>query len=77
MAKLTTRQRNKLHKTTFALPSQRKYPINDKTHARLALAMVAAHGTAYEKRLVKAAVHRKFPTIGQGTTKRSTRRKRK
>lgn len=51
--------------TTFALPSERKYPIPDKTHARMALAMVAAHGTTAEKRKVRAAVRKKFPSIDQ------------
>lgn len=33
MAKLTTTKRNKLPKKEFALPAERKYPINDKSHA--------------------------------------------
>lgn len=32
MAKLTTKQRNKLPKSTFAGPD-RSYPVNDKAHA--------------------------------------------
>lgn len=51
--------------TSFALPGKKKYPIPDKTHARMALAMVAAHGTATEKRKVRAAVKKKFPSIKQ------------
>lgn len=33
MSKLTTKKRNKLSKSEFALPGQRKYPINDRSHA--------------------------------------------
>ncbi len=38
MAKLTTKARNKLPKSEFALPSERKYPLNSKSHARNAKA---------------------------------------
>lgn len=34
MAKLTAKSRNKLPKSDFALPEQRKYPVEDKSHAR-------------------------------------------
>ncbi|MDE2472044.1 MAG: hypothetical protein KGL35_25770 [Bradyrhizobium sp.] len=47
----------------FALPSQRKYPIPDKAHARNALSRVAQYGTPAEKKAVRAAVHRKYPDI--------------
>lgn len=33
MAKLTTGERNKLKKSEFALPGERKYPVNDRSHA--------------------------------------------
>ena len=33
MAKLTTKQRNSLSKKQFALPAERKYPIENKSHA--------------------------------------------
>lgn len=38
MAKLSTKSRNKLSKSKFALPTERKYPIEDKAHARNAKA---------------------------------------
>jgi hypothetical protein len=41
MAKLTTKQRNKLPKSEFALPKSRKYPCENKSHARNALARVS------------------------------------
>ena len=34
MAKLTTKKRNALPKSDFALPGERKYPMPDKNHAK-------------------------------------------
>ena len=39
------------------------YPINDKKHARAALAMAAAHASPAKQAKVKAAVEKKFPGI--------------
>lgn len=36
MSKLDTADRNALPASEFALPAQRKYPVNDKSHAGLA-----------------------------------------
>ena len=36
MSKLTTKKRNSLPKSDFGLPGERKYPMNDKNHARAA-----------------------------------------
>lgn len=33
MAKLPTKTRNKLAKSTFGMPGERKYPMPDKSHA--------------------------------------------
>jgi len=33
VAKLTSKQRNKLPDSAFALPKERKYPIENKSHA--------------------------------------------
>jgi hypothetical protein len=33
MAKLTSKKRNSLSKSTFGLPGSRKYPMPDKSHA--------------------------------------------
>jgi len=65
MAKLRAKKRKRLGKKSFALPGKRKYPIHDKKHARNALSRVAQHGTAAEKKRVRAAVHRKYPKIGK------------
>lgn len=38
MAKLTTVKRKKIPKSEFGLPTQKKYPMEDKSHARNAKA---------------------------------------
>ncbi len=63
--KLGTKERRKLRKKDFGLPGKRKYPIPDKAHARNALARVAQNGTPAEQKKVKAAVKRRFPSIGK------------
>lgn len=63
MGVLKTKQRNRLKSTSFAMPKERKYPINDLAHARNALARVTQFGTAEEKRKVKSAVYRKYPSL--------------
>lgn len=79
MADLTARQRQKLPRTSFALPGRGEgkkgagagsYPIPDKAHARAALSRVAQHGTPAEKSKVRAAVARKFPGIDVSGKKR-------
>jgi hypothetical protein len=49
--------------SSFALPRQRAYPIPDLSHARMALSMVAAHGTDGEKAKVRRAVEKKYPSL--------------
>jgi hypothetical protein len=63
--KLSTKDRKKLGKNSFALPEQRKYPIPDKAHARNALARVAQDGTPKEQKEVRAAVKKRYPGIGK------------
>jgi hypothetical protein len=71
MAKdLGTKERKKLSKKQFALPGKRKYPIPDKAHARNALARVAQNGTSAEQKKVKAAVKKRFPSIGKKRKKK-------
>jgi hypothetical protein len=65
----STKERKKLSKKSFALPGKRKYPIPDKAHARNALARVAQNGTPAEQKKVKAAVKKRFPSIGKKTKK--------
>src|SRR6201989_1206673 len=59
----STKERKKLKNKSFALPGKRKYPIPDKAHARNALARVAQKGTPAEKKKVRAAVEKRFPSL--------------
>lgn len=64
MAKLTSKARKAIPTGEFALPS-RRYPIEDRSHARNALARVSQFGSSAEKSRVRAAVHRKYPGMGE------------
>lgn len=64
MAKLTAKARGQISNKNFALPG-RRYPIEDKSHARAALSMVSKYGTAIEKARVRSAVHTKYPKMGK------------
>jgi hypothetical protein len=66
----STKNRKKLSKKSFALPGKRKYPIPDKAHARNALARVAQHGTPEEKKKVRAAVTKRFPSLAKKKKKK-------
>lgn len=63
MGKITAKGRKRMKSSTFALPKERKYPIPDAAHARNALSRVSQHGSPSEVKQVKAAVHKKFPSI--------------
>lgn len=65
MAKLSSKQRGDLPEGDFAEPGARKYPINDPSHARNALARVSQNGTPEEKAQVQRAVSQKYPKIGK------------
>jgi hypothetical protein len=65
MAKLTAKTRNELPKSDFAVPSKRAYPVEDKAHARNALARVAQNGSAREKEEGRKKVEGKFSGIGK------------
>lgn len=78
MARLTARQRQGMPRKDFALPGKGEgpkgagsgsYPIPDEAHGRSALQRVSQHGTAAEKKTVRAAVKRKFPNIKQASSK--------
>lgn len=63
--KLTSKARKNLPSGSFVFPKERKYPIHDENHARAALSMVAKHGTESEIKAVRAAVHKRYPSIGK------------
>lgn len=62
MAKLTTKSRNALSRSSFVFPGKRSFPIPDASHARNALARAGAKGPAVQAK-VRSAVKRKFPGI--------------
>lgn len=68
MAKLTTKTRKAIPTKSFALPG-RKYPIEDKSHAKNALSRVSQFGTPVQQAEVRAKVHKKFPGIGKPAVK--------
>lgn len=61
--KLTTKARENLSDSSFVYPGERKYPIHDISHARNALSRVSQYGTDAEKKKVRAAVHKKYPSL--------------
>ena len=64
-AKLKSKARAALPDSAFALPESREYPIHDENHARAALSML--HNASPEQQSkIKAAVHRRYPDIGEG-----------
>jgi hypothetical protein len=62
MAVLTAATRNAIPTKSFALPG-RRYPIQNPSHARNALARVSQHGSPAEKATVRAKVHARYPGI--------------
>jgi hypothetical protein len=60
---LTAKGRSHIKDSNFAIPEERKYPIQDIEHARNALARVAQFGTPEEKKRVRAAVKKKYPSL--------------
>jgi hypothetical protein len=79
MAKLTTKKRKSLSSKSFVFPKTRKFPIEDKAHARDALSRAAHKGGSVEAK-VRAAVRKKYPGIGKkkgagAKTRRRTKRR--
>ena len=71
MAKLTSKKRKSLKSSQFVEPGKRKYPINDRSHAKNALARVSQFGTKEEKAVVRKKVHSKYPSIDASGRKMS------
>lgn len=59
---LTAKQREAIPTKDFALPG-RRYPIEDKAHARNALARGAQHASPAELAKIKSKVRSKYPDI--------------
>ena len=66
MAVLTTKKRNQLPSSTFALPEQRKYPLDTPGRARNALSRGAQNASHEQLATIKAKVRRKYPGIKVG-----------
>jgi hypothetical protein len=69
MAELSYAARKKLPSKDFIFPKTKGYPIPDKAHARAALqaaggARSGKPASPAKKRKIRAAVHRKFPSLG-------------
>ena len=64
-SELSTKARNQLPSGDFAFPKERRYPLEDKAHARNALARVSQFGSQSEKETVRSKVHAKYPDIGK------------
>lgn len=60
--KLTSATRNSLSDLQFALPG-RRYPIENASHARNALARISEYGSSVQKAKVRMKVKNKFPGI--------------
>lgn len=75
----------KAPKGSYAIPpgssvggkGRAKYPINNIGRARNALARVSAFGSPQEKKMVKAAVARKYPALARRSSVISTPTKRR
>jgi hypothetical protein len=74
MTKLTTKERKKIPTKKFALPSERKYPIQDKSHA----ANAKARATQMEKKgKISSATKSKIDAAANKVLKKKTRKKTK
>lgn len=67
------KKRSAIKKSNFAVKAkgkkEAKYPIQDLSHARNALARVSQHGTPTEKKQVARAVKRKYPALAKRSAK--------
>lgn len=63
MASLTTAERNRLPSSDFGIPSKRAYPIENKAHARAALARASKYASPSQQKQIRERVHRKYPSI--------------
>ena len=62
-AKLDEQQRQALPQFDFAYPSQRRYPINDLEHGRLALTYVMAPSNRADRYHVMLRVFQRYPQL--------------
>jgi len=60
---LSAKRRKALPRSAFVYPKQRKYPIDTKKRAAAAIAYGARHNTFGNVNKIKAAVHRRYPSM--------------
>ncbi|HEX8108487.1 MAG TPA: hypothetical protein VF516_12225 [Kofleriaceae bacterium] len=65
MARLSAKRRAKIPTSKFAIKKGRKYPVDTAKRARVALGLVGMHGSAAQKKAVRSAVRRRYPSIGR------------
>jgi hypothetical protein len=70
MSKLPAKKRNRLKKSSFALPSKRKYPINDIAHAKAALRFAKRKDTEGAFSTIAAKVYKKYPSLKPSNKKK-------
>jgi hypothetical protein len=63
MAALSDKDRKQLKDSDFAEPDERKYPIEDESHARNALSRVAQNGSSAEQHEVRQKVEQRYPDL--------------
>ena len=74
MARLTSKRRKKLKKSSFALPGSRKYPVHDKAHARNAKARATQQ---YKKGRISKATMQKIKAKANRKLKGKSRKKKR
>jgi hypothetical protein len=65
MGKLDAKERSAIPSKEFAVPGERKFPIENRSHAQNALARASQSGVPEIKAKVSAAVRRKYPDMGK------------
>jgi len=70
MAVLTTKKRKAMPKSKFALPAQKKYPVEDRAHAANAKARVAQQ---YNKGKVSLSIKKKVDAAANRVLKRKAK----
>ena len=73
MARLTAKQRRKLPKSSFALKSARKYPVDTKARARNALSRAAQNESKATQKTIRARVTKRWPSLKK--TRKGRRKK--
>ena len=67
-------KRNRLPKSSFALPSKRKYPIDTKKRAKAALSYAARSDTEGSYSTIRAKVLKRYPSLKKKTGRKHKKR---